>query len=300
MDIFIRLLINVLEEGFIFGIMAMGVFISYRILSFPDLSVDGTFPLGACVTALLITGGINPWLACILAFLAGAAAGSITGLLHVRLKITDLLSGILMMTALWTVNLLLTGGTAIRQFFGMDTIFNWGPIALLPDGFRRVRILLMAFLVMIAVKLTLDWFFRTRTGLLLRASGDNGQFVTSLARDQGKMKILGLALGNGCAALAGSVMAQQTQMADINFGRGMVVLSLASVIIGTSIFRRMSFLRVTTMAVLGAIFYRVCLSTAMLIGLPTNYVQLLMAAILTLALVWGRVSAGGGVLRRGI
>jgi len=298
MDVFIRLVVNVLEEGFIFGIMAMGVFISYRILSFPDLSVDGTFPLGACVTALLIGSGINPWIACVLAFLAGAIAGSITGLLHVRLKITDLLSGILMMTALWTVNLLLTGGTAIRQFFGHDTIFSLGPIALLPDGLRRYRILIMAFLVMLAVKLILDWFFRTKAGLLLRASGDNGQFVTALARDQGKMKILGLAIANGCAALAGSVMAQQTQMADINFGRGMVVLSLASVIIGTSLFRKLTLLQATTMAVLGAIFYRACLSTAMLIGLPTNYVQLLMAGILTLALVWGRVSEKGG-LRHG-
>jgi len=299
MNVVWGLLVNVLEEGFIYGIMAMGVYITYKILDFPDLSVDGTFPLGACAAAALINLGVNPWLACLLAFLAGCLAGAVTGLLHVKLKITDLLSGILMMTALWSVNLIITGGTAIMQFFSKPTIFNSGPSALLPALLYPHRVLLMVFLVMLLVKLALDWFLRTKSGLLLRATGDNGQFVTSLARDAGKMKILGLAIGNGCTALAGCILAQQAESANINSGKGMVVMALAAVILGTTLFRRVPIMRATTMAVIGSVLYKASLSIAMQLGLPTNYLKILMAVLLTAVLVLGRRTKREEVLRHG-
>lgn len=285
MDIIAGLVRSILEEGFIYGIVAVGVYITYRVLGFPDLSVDGSFPLGSCVTAALITAGFNPWLTCIAAFLCGAVAGSVTGLLHVRLKISDLLSGILTMITLWSVNLVVTGGRAVVQFYGKDTIFTTGLAALLPEDLRICRILFISALVCIAVKFLLDCYLKTGSGLLLRAAGDNPQYVVSLGRDPGKMKILGLAIGNGCTALAGSVLAQQAGSANIQSGTGMVVMALASVIIGSSLFGRLSFIRATTAAVLGAIVYKACLAAAMQMGLPTNYLKALMAVLFTASLV---------------
>lgn len=294
LSVFLGLVETVLREGFIYGIMAMGVFITYKILDFPDLSVDGTFPLGACVAAALISRGVNPWLACLVAFAAGACAGCVTGLLHVKVGITDLLSGILVMTAMWSVNLIITGGTAILQFFNQKTIFDSGLVTLFPGWLYDHRQVVMVFLIALVVKLILDWYLSTKNGLLLRASGNNSQYVTSLGRDPGSMKILGLAIGNGCTALAGCVLAQLNQNADVNSGKGMVVMALAAVIIGISVFRRLSFVKFITMAVLGAILYKACLMIALQLGLPNSYLKLLMAVLLTLAIVSERIQPKGG------
>ncbi len=285
MDVLLGLIKNILEEGFIYGIMAMGVYITYSVLDFPDLSVDGTLPLGMCITATMITVGVNPLLACLIAFACGALAGSVTGLLHVKLKITDLLSGILVMTAMWSVNLAVTRGSAVLPYYNKPTIFNTGLVQLLPESVYRYRVLIVGALAALLVKVLLDLYLKTKSGLLLRAAGDNQQFVTSISRDPGKMKIIGLAIGNGCTALAGSILSQQAESANIMSGTGMVVMGLASVIIGTSIFRRVPFLKSTTMAVLGAIIYKTCLVVAMQLGLPTNYLKILMAVIFTVALV---------------
>ena len=285
MDIIIGLIRNILEEGLIYGIMAMGVYISYSVLDFPDLSVDGTFPLGMCVTAALITSGADPHIAGLIAFLCGAAAGCVTGLLHVKLGITDLLSGILMMTAMWSVNLVITKGSAVLPYYNQPTIFNSGLAKSFTGGVYTYRVLIIGLIAAMLVKLTLDAYLKTKSGLLLRAVGDNQQFATSVSRDPGKMKIIGLAIGNGCTALAGSILSQVGESANINSGTGMVVMGLASVIIGTSIFKKLKFLKHTTMAVFGAILYRACLVAAMQLGLPTNYLKLLMAAIFTVALV---------------
>ena len=283
----------VLREGLIYALMAMGVLITYKILDFPDLSVDGTFPLGACLTAALITMGVNPWLVCVLAFLSGAALGSVTGLLHVKLGITDLLSGILVMTASWSINFIITGGKAIFQFFNLPTIFNSAPVTLLPPALYGHRQLLTIFLLVLAVKLALDAFLKTKSGLLLRAGGSNSRFVTGLGRNPGHVKILGLAIGNGCTALAGCVLAQFYENADVNSGRGMVVMALAAVIIGTGIFRRLSFMKPTTMALLGAVIYKLCLQIAMALGLPNTYLKLLMSILLTLAIVSQKLGRKG-------
>ena len=287
---------TVFREGFIYALMAMGVLITYKILDFPDLSVDGTFPLGACITAALITLGVNPWLVCIAAFTAGAAMGSITGFLHVKLGITDLLSGILVMTASWSINLIITGGKAIFQFFNLPTIFNSGIAKALPTLLYAHRQLILVFLLAVIVKLALDSFLKTKSGLLLRAGGDNSRFVTSLAHHPGHVKILGLAIGNGYTALAGCVLAQLNENADVNSGKGMVVMALAAVIIGTGVFRRLSFMKLTTMAVCGAILYKACLQVALLLGLPSSYLKLLMAVLLTISIVSQKIGRKGGAL----
>lgn len=296
MTTFLGLAETVLRDGFIYGLMAMGVFVTYKILDFPDLSVDGTFPLGACVTAALICAGVNPWLACLAALLAGALAGSVTGLLHVKFHITDLLSGILIMTAMWSVNLIITQKSAILQFFNKPTIFTYGPIKYLPEGLYQHRQIIVTFLLVVVVKLLLDWFLNTKQGLLLRGTGDNSQYVVSLGKDPGTMKIFGLALGNGLTALSGSVLAQFGENADVNSGKGMVVMALASVIIGTSIFRRASFLKATTMAILGAVLYKACLQLALALGLSPHYLKLLMAVLLTAALLSQRFYKKGGTM----
>lgn len=291
MDI-LPLLKNVLEEGFIYGIMVMGVYITYQILDFPDLSVDGTFPLGGCVTAVLITLGVSPWLACLLAFAAGAAAGCVTGVLHVKLRVTDLLSGIIVMTALLSLNMVVLGGVqgkAVLQFFNQPTIFTSAPVSLLPPALYRYRVLLLSGLLALGTKLVMDAFLRTKCGLLLRAAGDNPQFVTALAQDQGRMKILGLAIGNGCTALAGSVLAQQAENASTAIGTGMVVQALAAVIIGMNLFGRLKALRPTTMVLMGTVVYKAILLLAML-WLPSTFLKLAMAALFVITLVAERAS----------
>lgn len=295
MDIILGLVVNVLEEGFIYGIMAVGVYITYRVLGFPDLSVDGTFPLGACVTAALITVGTDPWLACLAAFVCGAAAGCLTGFLHVRLGITDLLSGILVMTGLWSVNLVITKGSAVMPFYDKNTIFNSGFSGLLAGGLpESYRVVVIAAVSCVIVKLLLDGYLKTKSGLLLRASGDNAQYVTSLGRNPGTMKVIGLAIGNGCTALAGSILSQQTESASVASGTGMVVMALASVIIGTNLFRKIKLMKATTAAILGAVIYKACLVIAMQLGLPTNYLKLLMAVLFTVALISNNMFMGRG------
>ena len=287
MNVFVGLLINILEEGLIYGIMAMGVYITYSVLSFPDLSVDGTFPLGCCVTAALACMGVHPVLCLLAAFACGCLAGAVTGLVHVKLHITDLLSGILTMTALYSINLVILGGKAVLPFYNKPTLFNSGLVTLLPGALYSRRVLIILFLLVVVLKLVLDLFFRTKTGLLLRATGDNEQFVTSLAVHSGRMKVLGLMLGNGLTALSGSVLAQQAESASVASGTGMLVMALASVIIGTALFRGLRVLRPTTIVVLGAITYKACLVAAMQLGLPTNYLKLLMSVLFVAALVVG-------------
>ena len=269
-----------LEEGFMYAILAFGVYITYSILDFPDLSVDGTVPLGAVVTGILIVQGVNPWLCCLIAFICGGLAGCVTGILHVKLHIRPLLCGILVMMAG-------TGGLSIVSFFDKPTIFSDVPASFIPEkiGDFLIRAVIVSGIVAIVLKYALDWYMKTKSGLLLRAAGNNEQYVTMLARDPGVSKIIGLALGNGFAALAGSIIAQQKGSADLQMGTGMVVIGLASVIIGLSLFKRVKFMRATSKVLIGAILYKACLSIALALGLPTQYLKLLMAILFTIALV---------------
>lgn len=287
-----------LEEGLAYAILALGVYITYSILDFPDLSVDGTMPFGAVVSAVLITLGCDPWLSCLAAFVGGALCGCVTGVLHVKLGIRPLLCGILVMTGLISVNMVvMMGGTDGRSLVSLlksDRIFNAGPVTLLPEriGDFPIRTLAVTLVLAVVCKLLMDWFLKTKAGLLLRATGSNQQYVNLLARDPGVSKILGLALGNGLAALAGAIIAQNKKSADLQMGTGMVVLGLASVIIGLSLFGRVRFLKPTTKVILGALLYKACLSVALALGLDTAYNKLLMVVLFTIVLVGGRRMPG--------
>lgn len=255
-------IVTILEQGLIYAILALGVYITYKILDFPDLTVDGSFPLGAAVTAALITRGMNPYLTLPVSFLAGVLAGVCTGLIHVKCKVRDLLSGIIMMTALWTVNLYIAG-TANVPLFSRDSIFkNDFLIGIVPESMKSYVTLMVVLILAVVCKIILDLYMNTKSGYLLRAVGDNETVVTALAKDQGNVKILGLAIANGLVSLAGCVFAQEERVFEISMGTGAIVIGLASVIIGTSIFKKISYVKTTTAVIIGSIIYKACVAVA--------------------------------------
>lgn len=277
--------LGILNEGFIYALMALGVYITYSILDFPDLSVDSTFPLGAAVTAALILTGIPPFATLFLSFSAGALAGMTTGLIHVKLKVRDLLSGIIVMTGLYSVNLAITGNKANLPIFSQETIFENETISALPEVWQNYSTPLILFAIVLIVKILLDLYMQTRSGYLLRAVGDNEALVTALAKDKGSVKITGLALANGLAALAGSVYCQQKGFFELSIGTGTMVMGLASVIIGTKVFSHFGRLNATTAVILGTIVYKACISAAMALGLKTLYLKLITALFFLIVLV---------------
>ena len=255
-------IVTILEQGLIYAILALGVYITYKILDFPDLTVDGSFPLGAAVTAALITRGMNPYLTLPVSFLAGVLAGVCTGLIHVKCKVRDLLSGIIMMTALWTVNLYIAG-TANVPLFSRDIIFkNDFLIEIVPESMKSYVTLIIVLILAVVCKIILDLYMNTKSGYLLRAVGDNETVVTALAKDQGNVKILGLAIANGLVSLAGCVFAQEERVFEISMGTGAIVIGLASVIIGTSIFKKISYVKTTSAVIIGSIIYKACVAVA--------------------------------------
>lgn len=256
-------LITVLEQGLIYGIMALGVYITYKILDFPDLSVDGTFPFGAAVTATLLKFGVNPYLTLLISFGAGLAAGICTGLIHVKFKVRDLLSGIIVMTGLYTVNMYIAGTNNV-PLFSVNTIFRNDMLtSIFGEKIPQWMDIVVILVIVIICKLLLDLYLKTQSGYLLRAVGDNDIIVTSLAKDKGNVKILGLAIANGLVALSGSVFAQQSRVFDISMGTGALVIGLASVIIGFSFFKKLSFVKTTTAVIVGSIFYKACVALAL-------------------------------------
>ena len=279
------IILGVLNEGLIYALMALGVYITYTILDFPDLSVDSTFPMGAAVTATLILAGMPPVLTLFIAFGAGALAGTVTGLIHVKLKVRDLLSGIIVMTALYSLNLRITGDKANLPIFSRDTIFDNEFVYGLPSPLNEFSTVVILLLIVAAVKILLDLYMKTRSGYLLRADGDNETLVTSLAKDKGSVKILGLALANGLAALSGAVYCQQKGFFEISVGTGTIVMGLASVIIGTKVFARFGKLKATTAVILGTIVYKACVSAAMAVGFKTLYLKLITSAFFLVILV---------------
>ena len=288
-----------LETGFVFSLIAMGYYVTYTILDFPDLTVEGTFLSGAVTYGLLVVNGINAWLALVLAFVCGFAFGTLTGILHVKLHIRPLLCGILVSTVLISLNLVAVGAGLNRDFtgetassisFGRNaaTLHNIFPMNLIPAKINNVgvRDLVLFFVIAVVFKLLLDLFFKTKCGLLLRAAGNNDRFVTTLAIDSGKSKILGLAIGNGYAAVSGALYTQISGNVNQSMGIGMVVIGLASLIIGLSIFRKPYFMKPTTKVIIGAVLYQACLTIAQKLGMPSAYNKLIMAVIFTLALIF--------------
>ncbi len=298
MTVFLNILIGIGEEGLMYALLALGMYISYSVLDFPDLSVDGTFPLGAVLTGVLIVNGVDPWLCLVFSFAAGMLAGMLTGIMNVKLGIIPLLCGIIMYTAMLSVNLVLiktgTDGMAIASFFTKDTIFNSSLAGLIPKtlGGFALRTLIISLLIVIVCKILLDLFLKTKSGLLLRATGDNERYTTMLGKNPGSVKIFGLMLGNGFAALAGSVIAQNKGSADQQMGTGMVVLGLASVIIGISLFKRVRFMKGTTMVILGSIIYKASYQIVLTLGIPTEWNNFVKAAIFLIALILGGKHVG--------
>ena len=288
-----------ISMGLVYSLIAMGYYITYTILDFPDLTVEGTFLTGAVAYGLLITAGVNAWLALIAAFAAGAIFGTLTGVLYVKLKIRPLLCGILVSTALISVNLVATSAGVSGDFAGKSasninnlsrietSLHNIFPADLLPArvGTVKLRDLILFLFVALVFKFLLDFFLTTKTGLLLRAAGNNPTFVTTLARDQGNMKILGLAIGNGYAAVSGALFTLISGSVNQSMGIGMVVIGLASLIIGLSVFAKVHFLKPTTKVIIGSIIYQLCLTVAQKLGVPDAYNKLIMAFIFTIALI---------------
>lgn len=269
----------------IYAIMALGIYITYKILDFPDLTVDGSFPMGAAVTCILISKGVNPFLTIPVCFVCGVVVGVLTGLIHVKLKVRDLLSGIIMMTALYTVNLRIAG-RANLPIYTNDTIFDNALVnRIFPEALRPYQTVIVILVLTLLTKYLLDAYLRTKSGFLLRAVGDNDMIVTSLGVDKGLVKIIGLAIANGLVALSGCVFAQQQRYFDVSMGTGTMVIGLASVIIGTSLFKNVSFMRVTSSVVTGSVIYKGCVALALRLGLPSTDLKLITAVLFLIILV---------------
>lgn len=292
MNVMLDLCISTLTQGLIYALLSYGVYITYKILDFPDLTVDGSFPLGAAVTGVLLVNGVNPFVTLLASVAVGAIAGFVTGFIHVKLGVRDLLAGIITMTALFSINLQIAGSNlAIER--SIDTIFTSGPIAfVMGDAPLIYRKFVVALVVAVVVKLCLDLYLKTKSGLLLRAVGDNATLVTTLAKDKGNVKLLGLVIANALVALSGAIVCQEQRAFSSTMGTGQVVFGLAAVIIGTTLFHKMSFLRATTAVMIGSIFYKVCIQVAISLGLPANLLKLVTAALFLVVLVLGKQKGG--------
>ena len=296
-----------MEAGIIYALMALGVYLSFRILDFPDLTVDGSFVTGAAVAAVLIVKGINPFIATFAALLVGILAGLLTGLLHTKGKINPLLSGILMMIALYSINLRIMGRsnipllqeetviTKINEFWsklGIDGMIQSGLTSIGLSGFvpRTWGILITMMILTIVVKLVIDWFLKTDLGLAIRATGDNETMIRSFSADTDFLKTLGLGLSNGLVALSGALIAQYNGFSDVGMGIGMIVIGLASVIIGEAIFGTKSIVRATLAVIGGAILYRIIVTLALRVQfLDTGDMKLITALIVIIALVFPKL-----------
>ncbi|CAG9172785.1 hypothetical protein LMG23992_02326 [Cupriavidus laharis] len=277
-------LLGALEIGLIFSLVALGVLISFRILNFPDLTVDGSFPLGGAVAATLISAGQDPFVATAVAIVAGALAGFITGWLNVRLKIMDLLASILMMIALYSVNLRIMGRPNV-PLITEPTMFTILQPEWLPDYVLRPLVL---FVVVVVAKVGLDWFFSSQLGLAMRATGANPRMARSQGIATGRATLAGMALSNGLVALAGALFAQTQGGSDISMGIGTIVIGLAAVIIGETILPARRLVWATLAVVIGAILYRFFIALALnsdFIGLKAQDLNLVTAALVTIALV---------------
>ena len=277
-------LLGAFEIGLIFALVALGVLISFRTLRFPDLTVDGSFPLGGAVAATLISGGTDPFTATVAATAAGAFAGLVTGWLNVKLRIMDLLASILMMTALYSINLRVMGRPNV-PLITEATVFSLLQPADIVDYVFRPLLLLG---VVIAAKIILDWFFSTEAGLAMRATGSNGRMGRAQGVNTGRMVLGGMALSNALVGLAGALFAQTQGGADISMGVGTIVIGLAAVIIGEAILPSRRIVIVTLAAILGAIIYRFFVALAMnsgFIGLQAQDLNLVTAVLVTIALI---------------
>ena len=269
-----------LEQGLAYGLVALGIVITFRILSFPDLTVDGSFPLGAAVVARLITEGVSPVYSIIAAIICGFVAGCCTGLLNVKLKINSLLAGILMMTILYSVNLRIMGRSNI-QLLTVNTLLT--PLENL-DVNRFIPIIAFFVLVVLLVKFLTDMFLHTQIGFAMRATGDNEQMIRTLGVNTDNMTVMGLGISNGFVALSGALVAQDQGFADVGMGIGMIVAGLASIIIGEALFGKRTVQRLTLAAIVGSIIYKFIISLGLRLGLAPTDLKMATGVMVILAL----------------
>ena len=262
-----------IEQSLIFAIMVLGVYISFRILNFPDMTVDGTFPLGAAISAKLLTFGVNPYLTLLVALVAGAAAGAVTGLIHVKLKVKDLLAGILVMTALYSVNLRVMGKSNI-PLFEEDNIFN-----------TEYSMMITIVVLILISKFILDYLLKTKFGFALKALGDNENLIVSLGLNEEKYKIYGLMIANAFVAFSGAVLAQYQGFADVGMGTGIIVIGLASIIIGDTLFGKRRRLAGTTIVIIGSILYRGVIAVTLSMGMDASDLKLI-TSVIVIVILW--------------
>lgn len=270
-------------EGLVFGLVAIGVYITLRVLAFPDLTVDGSYTLGGATAAVLIASGLNPLLAIFIAMLMGFCAGLLTGLLNTWLRLPALLAGILMMVGLYSINLRIMGGANISLLRDV-TIFDnvAGLLGLSPNSIELSIIVAVA--IAATIFFVLNWFLRTEMGLALRATGNNEQMVRGLGSDTNKNILLGCAISNGLVALAGSVVAQAQGFADAGMGIGMIVMGLASVIIGETLFHPRSVAGLLLASIVGAFAYRLIITIALRLGMAPGDLKLITALLVIIAM----------------
>ena len=261
-----------IEQSLIFAIMVLGVYISFRILNFPDMTVDGTFPLGAAISAKLLTLGVNPYLTLLVALISGAAVGAITGLIHVKLKVKDLLAGILVMTALYSVNLRVMGKSNI-PLFEEDNIFN-----------TEYSMMITIVVLILISKFLLDYLLKTKFGFALKALGDNENLIVSLGLNEEKYKIYGLMIANAFVAFSGAVLAQYQGFADVGMGTGIIVIGLASIIIGDTLFGKRRRFAGTTIVIIGSILYRGVIAVTLSMGMDASDLKLITSVIVIVIL----------------
>lgn len=269
-----------IEQGFAYGILALGVLLTFRVLNFPDLTVDGSFTLGGAVAATLIVAGMHPIPATLWAVVCGWLAGLVTGFFHTRLRITGLLAGILTMTALYSVNLRVMGRSNV-PLLREKTLF----VALREWGFSHpYQNLFLLLAVAVAVKLVMDWFLATEVGMAVRATGDNPRMIRSLGVDTRGTIILGLMVANGLAAFSGALVAQHQRFADVGMGMGMIVVGAASVIIGGTLIRSPAIFWMTIAALIGSIIYRLAVFFALRAGFAPTDLKAVTALLVVAAL----------------
>jgi len=269
-----------LEQGLAYGLVAIGIVITFRILAFPDLTVDGSFPLGAAVVARLITEGLTPIYGLIMAIICGFLAGCCTGVLNTKLKINSLLAGILMMTILYSVNLRIMGRSNI-QLLTVNTLLT--PLENL-DINRFIPIIIFFFVVSFSMKFLTDTFMNTQIGFAMRATGDNEQMIRTLGVNTDNMTILGLGISNAFVALSGALVAQDQGFADVGMGIGMIVAGLASIIIGEALFGKKTVQRLTLAAIVGSVIYKLIISLGLRLGLAPTDLKMATGVMVILAL----------------
>lgn len=278
-------MVQTLEQGLIYSIVVLSVYLSFRVLDYADLSVDGTLPLGAAVAASMILTGWNPWLATALAFLAGGVAGLFTGILHTRFKINPLLTGILTMTALYSVNLRIMGRANV-PLLGKSAVFD--P----PAGLNEDLFTMLVLVVLVALIVTLLYLFlNTEIGLAVRATGSNPRMITCLGVNIDTMKLLGLCVSNAMTALSGALVAQYSGFADVGIGIGTIIGGLASLIIGEVLFGNGKILRDLLAVVLGSVVFRLIIALVLRLGLPPTDLKLMTAALVIIALAAPTIKA---------